>query len=116
MLAIPADPLGKALRVSENAIQAGQARLSLKDCFGKTSCDDCWFSQVTTYWDWQDVFVADKYAQDVQSWSQLLPKKYAPLLLPGVDAKLMLLPKPRRLHPRSLCRHRAASEHSGLQS
>ncbi|KWU44358.1 GPI-anchor transamidase [Rhodotorula sp. JG-1b] len=53
-LALPHKSLGRGHYVDENALQPGQ---------------------VNTYWNWADVHVADRYADNVATWSELSPDR-----------------------------------------
>ncbi|GAA5989951.1 hypothetical protein JCM10908_002393 [Rhodotorula pacifica] len=53
-LALPHRSLGRGHYVDENALQPGQ---------------------VNTYWNWADVHVADRYAENVATWSELPPDR-----------------------------------------
>lgn len=64
MLLIPLPNLGEDIRIDENALQPGQVcklLITLSDRADRSG------SKVTTYWDWNDVHVADTYLAQIEA-------------------------------------------------
>lgn len=67
MLALPTALLGRGHYVSENALQPAQVSNSIQII--ACTLINCTPAQVNTYWTWGDVYVADKYSDEVEKWT-----------------------------------------------